>query len=83
MIDLGADASLLNRYKVLERRDLKTNTSVIAPNVCGQQNKSLPWFWSMDIQRDADVGAWMNDCKYISSYARSDNSQITKFKCSL
>jgi hypothetical protein len=83
MIDLGADASLLDRYKVLERRDLKTNTTVIAPNVRGQRNKSLPWFWSMDVRRDADVGAWMNDCKYISSHARSDDSQTTKFKCSL
>ena len=44
MLDLGADASLLNQYKVLERQDLKIDTAVIAPDVHGQQNKSLPWF---------------------------------------
>jgi hypothetical protein len=65
MLDLGAEASLLDRYKVLERQDLRIDTAVIAPNVRGQRNKSLPWFWSMDIQRDADVGAWMNDCRSI------------------
>jgi len=57
MLDLGAEASLLDQYKVLEYQDLKIDMAVIAPNVHGQRNKSLPWFWSMDIQRDADVGA--------------------------
>ena len=65
MQNLGADASLLDRYKVLERQDLKIDTAVIAPDVHGQRNKSLPWFWSMDVRRDSDVGAWMNDCKCI------------------
>ena len=45
MLDLGADTSILDRYKVLERQDLKIDTVVIAPDVCGQRNKSLPWFW--------------------------------------
>ncbi|KAH9026760.1 hypothetical protein EDB85DRAFT_1868785, partial [Lactarius pseudohatsudake] len=27
----------------------------------GQRNKSLPWFWTMDVRRDADVGEWMED----------------------
>jgi hypothetical protein len=49
MLHLSADASLLDQYKVLERHDLKINTTVIAPNVRGQWNKSLPWFWSMDV----------------------------------
>ena len=65
MLDLGAEASLLDRYKVLERQELRIETAVIAPNVRGQRNKTLPWFWSMDVQRDADVGAWMNDCRDI------------------
>lgn len=68
ILDLDADAFLLDRYKVLERQDLKIDTTVIAPNVRGQRNKSLPWFWSMDVRRDADVGAWMNDCRHFSSY---------------
>src|SRR5258708_27896741 len=66
MLSLGANTSLLDKYKVLEHQDLRIDTTVIAPNVRGQRNKSLPWFWSMDIRRDADVGAWMNDCRCIS-----------------
>jgi len=62
MLELGTKASLLDWYKVIQCQDLKIDTTVITPHVCGQWNKSLPWFWSMDAQRDADVGAWMNDC---------------------
>ena len=71
MVDLDAEVPLLDRYKALERQDLRINTTVIAPNVRGQRNKSLPWFWSMDVQRDADVGAWVNDCRCIKFHACS------------
>ena len=83
MLDLGADASLLDRYKVLERQHLRIDTTVIAPNARGQRNKSLPWFWSMDVRRDADVGAWMNDCRFISAHTCSNGCLANKFKCSL
>ena len=72
MVDLGAETFLLDRYKVLKRQDLRTETTVIAPHVCGQRNKSLPWFWSMDARRDADVGAWMDDCTCFSFHACCD-----------
>lgn len=42
MVDLGAEDSLLDRYKVLRRQDLRTDTTIIAPNVRGQRNKPLP-----------------------------------------
>ncbi|KAH9170154.1 hypothetical protein EDB89DRAFT_1908022 [Lactarius sanguifluus] len=61
IVDLGASTFLLDRYKVLTRQDLSVKTSIIAPEVCGQQNKSLPWFWTMDVRRDADVREWMED----------------------
>ena len=72
MLNLGADNALLNWYKALEHQDLKIETTVIVPDVRGQQNKLLPWFWSMDVQRDADVGEWMSDCRCILVYACSD-----------
>ncbi|KAH9031510.1 hypothetical protein EDB85DRAFT_1865757, partial [Lactarius pseudohatsudake] len=61
IVDLGASTFLLDRYKVLTRQDLSVETSIIAPQVRGQRNKSLPWFWTMDVRRDADVGEWMED----------------------
>jgi hypothetical protein len=62
IVDLEADTLLLDRYKVLTRQDLSVKTSIIAPQVRGQRNKMLPWFWTMDVRRDTDVGEWMEDC---------------------
>jgi len=72
MVDLSAKAEGLDRYKVLKRQDLIIDTTIIAPSVRGQRNKSLAWFWSMDVRRDADTGAWMNDCRRISFQLCSD-----------
>jgi hypothetical protein len=66
---LGADKFLLDRYKVMTRQDLNIKTSVIAPHVRGQRNTSLPWFWTMDVQNDTNVGEWMEDCTCFSVHA--------------
>ena len=83
MPNLGADDTLLSQYKVLEHQDLKIDTTVIAPDVHGQWNKLLPWFWFMDIQRDADVGVWMSDCRCTSVYMCSDICSTNESNCSL
>ena len=69
MVDLGASTDLLDLYKVLRPQDLCVKTTVIAPHVRGQRNKSLPWFWTMDVWRDADIGEWMEDCATFSVHA--------------
>ncbi|KAF8256955.1 hypothetical protein EI94DRAFT_1635730, partial [Lactarius quietus] len=61
IVDLGATSSLLDQYKVLTQQHLSVSTSIVSPQVRGQRNKSLPWFWTMDVRRDADVGEWMED----------------------
>jgi len=78
--NLEADSVLLERYKVLTRQDLSVKTSVIAPHVRGQRNKSLPWFWTMDVRRDADIGGWMEDCKCSLIH---NQTILTKSHCSL
>ncbi|KAF8264466.1 hypothetical protein EI94DRAFT_1517489, partial [Lactarius quietus] len=61
MVDLSASDNLLEQYKVLKHQHLSVKTSVIAPEVWGQWNTSLPWFWTMDVWWDTDVGEWMED----------------------
>jgi hypothetical protein len=73
MVDLGASTNLLDRYKVLSRQDLSVQTSVISPQVHRQRNKSLPWFWTMDVRWDEDVREWMKDCMCISVHMHSMN----------
>ncbi|KAF8257904.1 hypothetical protein EI94DRAFT_1626518 [Lactarius quietus] len=62
MVDLGASDNLLEQYKILRQQHLSVKTSVIFPQVQGQWNARLPWFWSMDVRQDTDVGEWMEDC---------------------
>jgi hypothetical protein len=66
IVDLGASSDLLHQYKLLTCQDLTIKTTILAPHVRGQRNKSLPWFWTMDVLRDADIGEWMKDCTYLS-----------------
>lgn len=69
LADLGAGTDLLDRYKVLRRQDLSIKTSIIAPHVRGQRNKSLAWFWTMEVERDSDLVKWMEDCTFFLSHA--------------
>jgi hypothetical protein len=73
LVDLGAGTFLLDRYKILTRQDLSVKTTIIAPDVRGQRNKSLPWFWTMDVRRDTDVGEWMEDCTCSSLSTHTQN----------
>ena len=84
MVDLGAGNNLLVRYKVLTRQDLSVKTSIIAPQVRGQRNMSLPWFWTMDVRRDADVGEWMEDCKFsFSSHTLGKSNHLCSLSSAL
>jgi hypothetical protein len=62
MVDLGVSTDLLDRYKVLKCQDLTVKTTIISSQMREQWNKSLPWFWTMDVWQDTDVGEWMEDC---------------------
>ncbi|KAG0692922.1 hypothetical protein DFH29DRAFT_816956 [Suillus ampliporus] len=58
--NLGAD-QLLEKYRVLEKSDLKATSTVADPNARGQRNSTLPWFWSLDVRGDPVSNDWMNE----------------------
>jgi hypothetical protein len=68
MVDLGAGAETLDRYKILRHTDLKISTAVATPNAPGQRDVRLSWFWNMDIQADAETDNWMEECEYITAF---------------
>ncbi|KAG2745656.1 hypothetical protein P692DRAFT_20741228, partial [Suillus brevipes Sb2] len=57
---LGAE-HLLEKYRELEKSDLKATSAVADPNARGQRNSTLPWFWSLDVQGDSVSNDWMNE----------------------
>lgn len=63
MTNLGAD-HLLDKYRELEKGDLKATSAVADPNARGQRNSTLPWFWSLDVRGDSVGNDWMNECEF-------------------
>lgn len=45
MVRLGADESILNRFKVLSRADVKASTAILDPNIFGSSSLRLSWIW--------------------------------------
>jgi hypothetical protein len=59
---LGAD-QLLEKYRKLDKGDLKASTAIADPNARGQRNSTLPWFWSLDVKADTSSSDWMTECE--------------------
>ncbi|KIK75530.1 hypothetical protein PAXRUDRAFT_18923 [Paxillus rubicundulus Ve08.2h10] len=59
MIALGARNAILAQYQALSKNHLKVSSAVAKPNARGHRNDTLPWFWSMDVARDAEANNWM------------------------
>ncbi|KAG1876011.1 hypothetical protein C8R48DRAFT_669235 [Suillus tomentosus] len=53
---------LLEKYRQLDKKDLKTSAAVADPNSRGQRNSTLPWFWSFEVQADSTSSDWMTEC---------------------
>ena len=45
MVRLGADASILDRFKLLTRADVKASTALLNPNIPGSSSIRLSWIW--------------------------------------
>jgi len=61
---------ILQKYQVLEPKDLKTSTTLLDDSIRGQKHERLPWFWSLDVAGDVTAAEQMLECKYpkLSSY---------------
>ncbi|KIK76104.1 hypothetical protein PAXRUDRAFT_18443 [Paxillus rubicundulus Ve08.2h10] len=63
MVTLSANNDILARYQGLSKDHLKISGTVAEPNARGHRNDTLPWFWSMDVARDAEANDWMMEFK--------------------
>lgn len=58
---LNADQRTLDRFQVLKREDLKTDTAVMDPNARGQRNKRMSWIWESHDPTQQSPN-WMTEC---------------------
>jgi hypothetical protein len=63
MVSLGADQSILNTYKTIERKDLKVSKDIVEENRFSQRSDVMPWFWRVGTQNNQD-SEWMNECAF-------------------
>jgi hypothetical protein len=63
---LGADATVLHRYKPIKKDDLLLNKDLTEENRYGQRNDVLPWFWMLDGQPAGNQDSWMEECENIN-----------------
>ncbi|KIJ59563.1 hypothetical protein HYDPIDRAFT_33092 [Hydnomerulius pinastri MD-312] len=59
MVALGADEALLQKYQVLKATDVSSSTILIDPGLPSQRNKTLAWFWTIDVSGGDADNDWM------------------------
>lgn len=63
--DLLLLSSQMDRYKTIQKSDLKANTTIIEHTIRDVHNSHLAWFWSLDVQGDSRESAWMDESDLI------------------
>jgi hypothetical protein len=63
---LDANQEILDKYKDIQKTDLKVNTDMVEENRFGQRSDTLAWFWRMgpQSQSDSDGDEWMRECEF-------------------
>ena len=61
---LGAEKSILEKYKEIKDEDLKMSSDLIEENRFGQKNDVMAWFWKIDGQKGNQDDKWMLECMY-------------------
>jgi len=49
LVSLGADASLLRRFRILTKDDVKASTALRNPNIQGSTTHRLSWIWQVSV----------------------------------
>ena len=58
---LGAPGNLLEKYQVLQPKDVQTNTAVVDFNAPGQRNRAMSWIWHSHNSAQ-DNPEWLQEC---------------------
>ena len=78
LVRLGADNTLLSKYKVLFRKDLKVSTAVVDIRLPSWSEATLAWFWNIDVRGDTTSESWMaeRECIRLSYLLNADSSLV-------
>lgn len=63
---LEVSSKLLDKYKVIQKRDLRMSGDIVEENRVGQRSSQLPWFWRLDNKWEEDRGEFLKECMWSS-----------------
>jgi hypothetical protein len=66
LVQLGAEADILEQYQIIQPEDLNMSGDVVEENRMGQRNDALAWFWRVDGAGHHPDNNWMNECMFFS-----------------
>ena len=61
MVQLNANPSILSKFPPLQKQDLTVSRDIVEENRLGQKSEHLSWVWRLDIGKDQDKDAWMDE----------------------
>ena len=62
--NLGVASGLLERYKEIQKEDLKMSRDVVEENRVGQRSSELPWFWRLDRKWEKNRDEFLKECEF-------------------
>lgn len=65
MLRLNPSDAERERYKPLNKEDLKVDTARVEPGLRGHRGSHLAWFWTMDIADDVEQQEGMRECQSV------------------
>jgi hypothetical protein len=66
LVNLGGNADILDRFKVLRQEDIKMSGDMLEENRVGQRSHKLPWIWRMKDRNNTGDNDWMQEGKSFS-----------------
>jgi hypothetical protein len=64
IVQLTENPLVLSRFPALQKQDLMLSRDVLEENRFGQKSEHVSWIWRLDIGKDQDKDAWMDESEF-------------------
>ncbi|EAU86504.2 hypothetical protein CC1G_10226 [Coprinopsis cinerea okayama7 len=75
---LGANDSVIRRYRALTPEDTRAVTTIYQPNMRGERNRPLSWIWNLDVSGDSARSDYLEEL-YRVNWLRA-RSRVDRWK---
>jgi hypothetical protein len=76
MVQLHAEAQVLSRFKILSKKDVKSSSALVDPNMPGSSTMKLSWIWQTVLSTEEKSSETLLECTCFLHFTFSDKSII-------